>query len=85
MGVSRKICCLFVLGELTTSCGPSAPNFSGQHVVGINMSLTGVVIFFFRSQTIELLEFPNQEKPLQFLSMSLSVQRLNESTDIIEG
>lgn len=37
---------MFVLGEITTGCGPSEPDFSGQHVVGINLSVTGLAVFF---------------------------------------
>lgn len=70
---------LFVLCELNTGYGPSAPNFSGHHGVWTKISLTGVV-FFFEFQTKEPLEFPRKTT-----SVSPSVQRLNESTDIIEG
>lgn len=41
--VGKYVGCLF---WVTVGCGPSAANFSGQHVVGISMSLTGVVFFF---------------------------------------
>lgn len=47
--VQFVVCRLFVLGEITTGCGPSIPSLRGKYAVGINSSITECFFFFFFS------------------------------------
>lgn len=69
--VQFVVCRLFVLGEITTGCGPSIPSLRGKYAVGINSSITECFFFFFfpwaNNTAIKM------TKPRQTTSVSLSI------------